>query len=299
VRPFADWFPGVASAEQRHVFIETPRSTGLAPGAYAIEELYCDTRGCDCRMALLRIHGGPAILATIVVDWHPHRSGPSDVYLTARPGTPQTVHAAALCSALEHQLDRTRRAELLRHYAMVRAAVDRPKAKAKPKPKTPPAPARSAKPKPPARAARPDPVVSTPTRAGAPEPDPALLPPPPAPAPLPVSADPFDAAALVQLLSAPAVGVDAVARALTAFRLGAAQSFDELLAPAVMRGIDSHLYQIETVRRVLRALRGRALLADEVGLGKTVEAMMILREYQLRGMARRALVLVPPALVAQ
>lgn len=66
---------------------------------------------------------------------------------------------------------------------------------------------------------------------------------------------------------------------------------------AALHGVDVLAYQQETVRRVLRVLRGRALLADEVGLGKTIEALMVLREYQVRGMARRALVLVPPALV--
>jgi hypothetical protein len=43
--------------------------------------------------------------------------------------------------------------------------------------------------------------------------------------------------------------------------------------------------QIETVHRVLRTLRGRALLPDEVGLGKTIEVLMVLLEYQLGGMA--------------
>ncbi len=36
-------------------------------------------------------------------------------------------------------------------------------------------------------------------------------------------------------------------------------------------------------------MRGRALLADEVGLGKTIEAGLILKEYVLRGLVRRAL----------
>jgi SNF2 family DNA or RNA helicase len=45
--------------------------------------------------------------------------------------------------------------------------------------------------------------------------------------------------------------------------------------------------------------RGRVLLADEVGLGKTVEAGMAVKEYMLRGMAERVLILVPAALVGQ
>lgn len=93
--------------------------------------------------------------------------------------------------------------------------------------------------------------------------------------------------------------VAAVAHTLRAHALAAAERFEELLAFASLHGVEPHDYQLETVRRVLRQHRGRALLADEVGLGKTVEALMVLREYQLRGMVRRVLVLVPPALVLQ
>src|SRR5206468_9880709 len=78
-----------------------------------------------------------------------------------------------------------------------------------------------------------------------------------------------------------------------------AETSSGLLSLAALCGVEKHAYQIETVRRVLRGLRGRVLLAGEVGLGKTVEAMMVLREYQLRGMARRVLILVPAPLVAQ
>src|SRR5690606_25684703 len=58
-------------------------------------------------------------------------------------------------------------------------------------------------------------------------------------------------------------------------------------------------YQLETCRRVIEELHGRAVLADEVGLGKTIEAGMILKEYMLRGLVRRALVLAPATLTWQ
>ena len=41
------------------------------------------------------------------------------------------------------------------------------------------------------------------------------------------------------------------------------------------------------------------LLADEVGLGKTIEACLLLREYLLRGLVKRVLILVPTSLVSQ
>jgi SNF2 family DNA or RNA helicase len=76
------------------------------------------------------------------------------------------------------------------------------------------------------------------------------------------------------------------------------QGFDVLLAPQTVN-FDPLPYQTETAEAVLRRLRGRAILGDEVGLGKTIEAGLILKEYMLRGMARRVLILTPPALVGQ
>lgn len=99
------------------------------------------------------------------------------------------------------------------------------------------------------------------------------------------------------LYDLPAAPLDRLGLSLRAHQLAAAGQFSELWCLSTLSGVDFHAYQVETVRRVLRSFRGRALLADEVGLGKTVEAMMVLREYQMRGLVRRALVLTPPALV--
>jgi SNF2 family DNA or RNA helicase len=109
----------------------------------------------------------------------------------------------------------------------------------------------------------------------------------------------LEEADVARSLAREADGLEAVGHALRAHALASAERFEELLALRLMQGVEPHRYQIETVRRVLRVFRGRALLADEVGLGKTVEALMILREYHLRGAVRRALILVPPALVGQ
>ncbi len=78
-----------------------------------------------------------------------------------------------------------------------------------------------------------------------------------------------------------------------------AQNFEDLLCLPSLHGVDAYLYQQETVRRVLRHFKGRALLADEVGLGKTIEACLVLKEYWMRGLVRKALVLTPPSLVSQ
>jgi superfamily II DNA or RNA helicase len=81
--------------------------------------------------------------------------------------------------------------------------------------------------------------------------------------------------------------------------LGLVEGFDELLCLSHLKGVETFWYQTETVRKVLKQFRGRVLLADEVGLGKTVEAGMVLKEYALRGMVERVLVLVPASLVGQ
>ena len=78
-----------------------------------------------------------------------------------------------------------------------------------------------------------------------------------------------------------------------------AQSFEDLICLPSLNGVDTYMYQQETVRRVLRHFKGRALLADEVGLGKTIEACLVLKEYWVRGMVHKVLVLVPPSLVTQ
>src|SRR3989442_11920724 len=49
-------------------------------------------------------------------------------------------------------------------------------------------------------------------------------------------------------------------------------------------------HQIDVAQRVLRQMGGRAILADEVGLGKTIEASIIYKELAIRGLARRALI---------
>ena len=88
--------------------------------------------------------------------------------------------------------------------------------------------------------------------------------------------------------------------ALRAQRLRVAASFDRLLAPAVLYDrVRPHAYQLRVVEQVLREKAPAAILADDVGLGKTIEAGLIYKELALRGIIRTALVLAPKALLSQ
>ena len=58
-------------------------------------------------------------------------------------------------------------------------------------------------------------------------------------------------------------------------------------------------HQLSIARDVCERHRIRVLLADEVGLGKTIEALLILHRLLLTGRVENALILVPPALVHQ
>ena len=71
------------------------------------------------------------------------------------------------------------------------------------------------------------------------------------------------------------------------------------LAPATGVGANIYTHQVANAYRVLTDLRVRHLLADEVGLGKTVQALMILNALRFQRHDVRALVVVPDRLVPQ
>jgi len=74
---------------------------------------------------------------------------------------------------------------------------------------------------------------------------------------------------------------------------------DNLLLAPIQSSVVPLPHQLYALNRVMSRDRIRYLLADEVGLGKTIEAGLILRELKLRGMAKRILVVAPKGLVRQ
>jgi len=59
-------------------------------------------------------------------------------------------------------------------------------------------------------------------------------------------------------------------------------------------------HQIYAAGRVLQAMQGKGLLADEVGMGKTIEAGLILKElHDYRKLVQKVLIIVPASLCSQ
>src|SRR5919109_2741433 len=65
--------------------------------------------------------------------------------------------------------------------------------------------------------------------------------------------------------------------------------------------VDPQLYQVSVALRALEKSQPRLILADEVGLGKTIEAGLILKELRARMASdlERVLIIVPASLVSQ
>lgn len=83
-----------------------------------------------------------------------------------------------------------------------------------------------------------------------------------------------------------------------AARIADALAENVLLAP-MQSAVTPLPHQLYALQRATRGDRVRYLFADEVGLGKTIEAGLVIRELKLRGLARRILVVAPKGLTAQ
>jgi SNF2 family DNA or RNA helicase len=85
---------------------------------------------------------------------------------------------------------------------------------------------------------------------------------------------------------------------LQAERLRVTSGFDRLICLDDI-SVDHYEYQLEAALRSLQDMRGRALLADEVGLGKTIEAGIVMKELIERGLVNSVLIIVPASLTWQ
>ena len=77
------------------------------------------------------------------------------------------------------------------------------------------------------------------------------------------------------------------------------KDFEGLQAPNHLPNLTPLPHQLEVAKTVVEEMNGKAILADEVGLGKTIEAGLVLKEYMIRGLVKKVLILVPASLVSQ
>jgi SNF2 family DNA or RNA helicase len=85
---------------------------------------------------------------------------------------------------------------------------------------------------------------------------------------------------------------------LQAERLQTTTGFNRLICLDDI-SVDHYQHQLEAALRALRDMRGQALLADEVGLGKTIEAGIVMKELIERGLVNSVLILTPASLTWQ
>lgn len=84
----------------------------------------------------------------------------------------------------------------------------------------------------------------------------------------------------------------------SATRLSLVYEYDKLLSISNSKMVPEP-YQLLAVKKVMESLRQRFLIADDVGLGKTIEAGLIMQELMARQRGTRVLIVVPASLQDQ
>lgn len=93
--------------------------------------------------------------------------------------------------------------------------------------------------------------------------------------------------------------IAAAAKVAEVLEGGTSASDDPVLLAPMESNVIPLPHQLHALSRAIAGDRVRYLLADEVGLGKTIEAGLVMRELKLRGLVRRTLVVAPKGLATQ
>src|SRR3954467_9896093 len=109
-----------------------------------------------------------------------------------------------------------------------------------------------------------------------------------------LTADVDDDSVLGRLKSWAFLDADTFRQALTVLKLR--RPLQQNLYSYLASRTDLQPYQFKPVLKLLQSPYGRVFIADEVGLGKTIEAGIIMLELAARVGLRRVLVVCPPAL---
>ena len=102
----------------------------------------------------------------------------------------------------------------------------------------------------------------------------------------------------LQPITSACPSADRILYLAAASRIADALAENVLLAP-MQSAVTPLPHQLYALQRATRGDRVRYLLADEVGLGKTIEAGLVVRELKLRGLVKRVLVVAPKGLTTQ
>jgi SNF2 family DNA or RNA helicase len=88
-----------------------------------------------------------------------------------------------------------------------------------------------------------------------------------------------------------------------AFKAIAAKIKSEVFKQSMLAPIESNIlplpHQILALEKVMAGQFLRFLIADEVGMGKTIETGLILKELKLRSIVKRSLIIVPKSAMGQ
>ena len=93
--------------------------------------------------------------------------------------------------------------------------------------------------------------------------------------------------------------VSAAAKVAEVMEGSAERSEDSILLAPMESNVIPLPHQMQALSRATSGYQIRYLLADEVGLGKTIEAGLIMRELKLKGLVRRTLVVAPKGIATQ
>jgi len=104
--------------------------------------------------------------------------------------------------------------------------------------------------------------------------------------------------AALSLEEARAFDLDDALSVAAGARIWSALGSDLFLSPLVSKVLPLP-HQFRVLRKAMGGFPVRMMLADEVGMGKTIEAGLVLKELKLRGMVERVLVLAPKSLMLQ
>ncbi len=95
------------------------------------------------------------------------------------------------------------------------------------------------------------------------------------------------------------VSIEQIKYIATAAKIADAISRENILLAPIESAVIPLPHQINVLSKAISGNQVRYLLADEVGLGKTIEAGLIIKELKLRGLLKRVLVLTPSGLTNQ